>query len=92
MSFVQGLECRECKQQYPNQPIHVCDNCFGPLDIRYDYDGIKQAISRNKIAARSHNLWRYRELLPIDGDRGSVFTPASRRWCAPIVSAPPSAL
>ncbi len=82
MSFVQGLECRECKQQYPNQPIHVCDNCFGPLDIRYDYDGIKQAISRDKIAARPHNLWRYRELLPIDGEPRvglySGFTPLVR--------------
>ncbi len=66
MSFVQGLECRECKQQYANQPTHVCDDCFGPLDIRYDYDGIKRAISRDKIAARPHNLWRYRELLPIE--------------------------
>jgi threonine synthase len=82
MSFVQGLECRECKQQYPNQPIHVCDYCFGSLDIRYDYDGIKQAISRNKIAARPHNLWRYRELLPIDGEPRvglySGFTPLVR--------------
>jgi threonine synthase len=82
MSFVQGLECRECKQQYPNQPTHVCDNCFGPLGICYDYDAIKKAISRDIIAARPRHLWRYRELLPIDGEPRvglySGFTPLVR--------------
>ena len=68
MSFVKGLECRECGQQYPKEPLHVCENCFGPLEIVYDYDGIKNSVSRAKIAARPSNLWRYRELLPIDGE------------------------
>lgn len=68
MSFVKGLQCRECGQPYPQQPLHVCENCFGPLEIVYDYDGIKNAISREKIAARDKNLWRYRELLPIDSE------------------------
>ena len=82
MSFVLGLECRECRQQYAHQPNHVCDECFGPLEIRYDYDGIRRAISREKIAARERNLWRYRELLPIDGEPRvglySGFTPLIR--------------
>ncbi len=82
MSFVQGLQCRECKQQYAGQPTHVCEHCFGPLEICYDYDSIKRAISRPKIAARPHNLWRYRELLPIDGEPRvglySGFTPLVR--------------
>ena len=81
-SFVQGLACRECKQEYVSQPTHVCDDCFGALEIRYDYDAIKRAISREKIAARPHNLWRYRELLPIDGEPRvglySGFTPLVR--------------
>ena len=68
MSFVTGLECRECGQNYPQKPLYVCENCFGPLDITYDYDAIQRVISREKIAARDRNLWRYRELLPIDGD------------------------
>jgi threonine synthase len=38
------------------------------LEIVYDYDAIGNAISREKIAARDKNLWRYRELLPIDGE------------------------
>ena len=68
MSFVKGLQCRECGQEYPSSPLHVCETCFGPLEIRYDYEGIKKSISREKIAARERNLWRYRELLPIDGE------------------------
>jgi threonine synthase len=82
MSFVKGLECRECGQQYPKKPLHVCEACFGPLEIVYDYNAIKQSISREKIAARDKNLWRYRELLPIDGEPQvglySGFTPLVR--------------
>jgi threonine synthase len=66
MSFVKGLQCRECGQDYPKEPLHVCETCFGPLEIVYDYDAIGKTISREKIAARDKNLWRYRELLPID--------------------------
>ncbi len=68
MSFVKGLQCRECGQDYPKEPLHVCETCFGPLEIVYDYDAIAKAISREKIAGRDKNLWRYRELLPIDGE------------------------
>jgi threonine synthase len=68
MSFVKGIECRECGEKYPKQPLHVCEACFGPLEIVYDYDAIKKSISRQKIASRDRNLWRYRELLPIDGE------------------------
>jgi threonine synthase len=82
MSFVKGLQCRECGQEYPKKPLHVCDACFGPLEIVYDYDAITQSISREKIAARDRNLWRYRELLPIDGEPQaglySGFTPLVR--------------
>src|SRR3990172_852860 len=82
MSFVQGLKCREGGQEYPKEPLHVCETCFGPLEIVYDYDGIKKAISREKILSRPNNLWRYRELLPIDGEPRaglySGFTPLVR--------------
>ena len=82
MSFVTGLQCRECGQSYPQEPLHVCETCFGPLEIQYDYEQIKRSISREKIAMREHNLWRYRELLPIDGEPRvglySGFTPLVR--------------
>ena len=68
MSFVEGLHCRECGQDYPQEPLHVCETCFGPLEIVYDYDAITNAISREKIASHDKNLWRYRKLLPSDGE------------------------
>ena len=67
MSYVKGLKCRECHHAYPNSPIHVCEFCFGPLEVEYDYEPIAKAISREKIQSRAPNMWRYRELLPIDG-------------------------
>ncbi len=67
MSFVKGLQCKECGQDYPKEPIHVCELCFGPLEVLYDYDRMAKTISREKIGCRDKNLWRYRELLPIDG-------------------------
>jgi threonine synthase len=80
--FTDGLKCRECGQGYPEEPLHVCETCFGPLDVVYDYDLIKRSISREKIASRAKNLWRYRELLPIRGEPQaglySGFTPLIR--------------
>lgn len=66
MSFARGLQCRECKQDYPIAPLHICEACFGPLEVVYDYDGIRKSVSRETIASRPANLWRYRELLPIE--------------------------
>ncbi|HEY6421531.1 MAG TPA: threonine synthase [Candidatus Binataceae bacterium] len=79
MSYVTTLKCRECGQEYPVSPLHVCETCFGPLEVTYDYAKIRAAVSRAKIEARPHNLWRYRELLPVDGEPeagpNSGFTP-----------------
>ncbi len=79
MTYVRNLKCRECGQEYPLKPLHVCDDCFGPLEVTYDYGAIRKAISRAIIAARPRNLWRYRELLPVDGEPeagpNSGFTP-----------------
>jgi threonine synthase len=79
MSYVKNLKCRECGQDYPISPLHVCEMCFGPLEVVYDYARIKAAISRGTIERRPHNLWRYRELLPVEGEPeiglNSGFTP-----------------
>jgi threonine synthase len=84
MSFIKGLKCRECNQNYSKEPLHVCETCFGPLEVVYDYDQIKNSISREKIASRFKNLWRYRELLPIDGEPKaglySGYTPLIRAY------------
>jgi threonine synthase len=68
MSFVNGLKCRECGREYPKHPVSGCEECFGPLEVDYDYDAISRVLSRETIASRAKSLWRYRELLPIDGD------------------------
>src|SRR3984885_4491826 len=66
--FFSFLKCRECGRQYPKQAVHVCEFDFGPLEADYNYDVIKNAISRKAIESRPQSMWRYRELLPIDGD------------------------
>ncbi len=66
--FFSFLKCRECGRQYPKKAVHVCEFDFGPLEADYNYEEIKHSISRQVIESRPHNMWRYRELLPIDGD------------------------
>jgi threonine synthase len=64
--YVKGLQCRECASRYEHAPVHVCELCFGPLEVVYDYDAIRAAISRELIASRRFDMWRYAELLPVD--------------------------
>lgn len=66
MSYVIGLRCRECGADYPQEPLHVCDQCFGPLEVIYDYAAIGAELTRERIMKRARNLWRYRELLPVE--------------------------
>ena len=79
MVHVQGLRCRECGREYESAPIYTCEWCFGPLEVAYDYDAIKASTSREKIAAGPLSLWRYSDLLPVEGDPaidlGTGFTP-----------------
>jgi threonine synthase len=82
MAFEQALRCRECGREYPLQPIFSCEFCFGPLEVAYDYDGIREAVSRDRIERGPHTLWRYAALLPCDEaykvDIGTGFTPLMR--------------
>ena len=79
MSYIVCLKCRECGQEYPIEPLHVCENCFGPLEVTYDYARIRAAMSHKLVESRPRNLWRYRELLPVDKEPdigpSSGFTP-----------------
>lgn len=68
MSYVKGLKCRECHRLYPAEALYVCEFCFGSLEVDYDYDRIKKELTREKIAKGPLSIWRYRELLPIDGE------------------------
>ena len=82
MGYVKGLKCRECGREYPVDPIYVCEFCFGPLEVLYDIEGIRKVMTRELIESRKQNLWRYKELLPIDKDPTSGlysgFTPLVR--------------
>jgi threonine synthase len=66
--FFSFLKCRECGRQYPKKAVHVCEFDFGPLEADYNYEEIRRSISRSVIESRPHSMWRYRELLPIDGN------------------------
>ncbi|MBI5178377.1 MAG: threonine synthase, partial [Nitrospinae bacterium] len=57
-----------CGKEYKTEPKYVCEFCFGPLEVVYDYPGIKKALTREVIASRAPNMWRYKELMPIDGE------------------------
>lgn len=68
MSSVHSLICRECQSEFEPQATHVCDLCFGPLEVKYDYGELARTVSRESIAAGPNSLWRYRDLLPIPND------------------------
>jgi threonine synthase len=66
--FMRALKCRECGREYPLTANHVCEFDFGPLEVVYDYDRIKQSLTRQNIQSRAKSMWRYRELLPTASD------------------------
>lgn len=68
MEKVLGLKCRECGETYPKEPLHVCEFCFGPLEVNYNYEEIRKSISRESIEQGPNSMWRYADLLPIDGE------------------------
>jgi threonine synthase len=81
-SRIRGLQCRECGQLYAAEARHACELCFGPLEVTYDYDVIGATVSRDSIERGPRTLWRYRALLPIEGehvvDTSAGFTPLVR--------------
>ncbi|MCJ7669159.1 MAG: threonine synthase, partial [Dehalococcoidia bacterium] len=78
MSYAIALRCRKCGREYPLEPLNLCDFCFSPLEVSYDYKSIAKAVSREKIIEGPPSMWRYKDLLPVDGDVvdiGTGFTP-----------------
>jgi threonine synthase len=63
--YMRALKCRECGREYPLTANHVCEFDFGPLEVAYDYEAIKQTLTRANIQSRPRTMWRYRELLPV---------------------------
>ncbi len=82
MSYVLGLKCKECGHRVPVSAVHVCEACFGPYEVEYDYAKMKGRVTRQSIAAGPKSLWRYKDLLPVEGEPKvgfhSGFTPLKR--------------
>ena len=66
MAFVHALRCRECGRTYDISPRYACEWCFGPLEVAYDEEAVRGAVSRASIAAGPPTIWRYAGLLPVD--------------------------
>jgi len=66
MLKIKGLQCKECGRGFPAKAIHVCDFCFGPLEVAYDYDSISRVLSKEAIEKGPPSLWRYWPLLPVE--------------------------
>ena len=81
MSVFGGLRCAMCKTEFAAEALYVCDQCLGPLEPFYDYDAVRQTLTREAIADRPRNLWRFRELLPIAGSPRTGFDSG----CTPLV-------
>ncbi len=78
------LRCRQCGKSWGNQPRSICDDCFSPLEVSYDYDELRAEFTREKISARAPNMWRYAPLLPLPAD----YRPTLPVGFTPLLSAP----
>ena len=81
MGYARDLRCRKCGRENPIAPTNICNFCLSPLEVNYDYEAIANTISREKLASGPASMWRYRDLLPVEGeviDIGTGFTPLTR--------------
>jgi threonine synthase len=82
LSHVKSLRCRGCGSEYPVEPLNVCEFCFGPLEVSYDYESIARSVTRESIEKGPATMWRYDDFLPVDRkdavDMGTGFTPLVR--------------
>ncbi len=68
MGYVTGLVCRVCGRNYSEAAIYVCEDCFGPLEVLYDYEQIARRSSPQQISSGPKSMWRYQALLPLQGE------------------------
>jgi threonine synthase len=72
VTFARRLTCRNCSASYQLDARYFCEECFGPLEVEYDYEALRAFVTRASIAAGPANLWRYADLLPATGDEASL--------------------
>ncbi len=81
MSFAKALLCRKCGQSYPVEAMSRCTVCLSPVEVSYDYEAMAGVMNRDKTADGPTSMWRYKDMLPVDGeviDIGTGFTPLVR--------------
>src|SRR5215211_972609 len=81
---VEALQCKECGAGYELEARYVCDDCFGPLEVAYDFSAIEPESARRRIQAGPQNLWRYADFLPFERAPRTAL-PAG---CTPLQRAP----
>jgi threonine synthase len=78
-AYFKGLKCKECGAEYEAKATHVCEFCFGPLEVDYDFSSLKGRITRQDIQSGPNSIWRYRQFLPVETndpiDVGTGMTP-----------------
>jgi threonine synthase len=72
---VESLKCKECGESYPLDARFVCEQCFGPLEVSYDFSDLDAEESRRKIQAGSRGIWRYSDFLPFESRPGDPLEP-----------------
>jgi threonine synthase len=70
-----SLSCKECGTAYPLDASYVCENCFGPLEVTYDFSGLDTVSVKRRIQAGSRGIWRYGDFLPFEGSPGDPLEP-----------------
>src|SRR5712692_10045066 len=78
------LRCRDCGKTWGNQPRSICDDCFSPLEVSYDYGAIRATCTRERIAQGPPSMWRYADLLPLPEN----FQPTVPAGFTPLLKAP----
>jgi threonine synthase len=63
---VQALQCKECRETYPLDARYVCERCFGPLEVAYEFGGLDPDETRRRIQAGPQSIWRYADFLPFE--------------------------
>jgi threonine synthase len=72
---VENLKCKECGTTYDFGARYFCENCFGPLEVTYDFSGLDAAEAKRRIQAGSQGIWRYADFLPFEGRPGDPLEP-----------------
>jgi threonine synthase len=66
---VEALQCKECGTSYELDARYVCEECFGPLEVRYDLSGLDPSTAKRRIQAGPWTIWRYADFLPFERPR-----------------------